>query len=66
MSNVWKRLQRVGKKAAKFNIKTHSHALQIECTPKWQPNKLRIIFSHRERKNISKVKSNLLITCFFF
>ena len=56
MSNVWKRLQRVGKKAAKFHIKTYLHVVNIECTPKWQPNKVTIIFSHRDRKTASKVK----------
>jgi hypothetical protein len=57
MSNVWKRLQRVGKKAAKFQIKTFLHVVHIECTPKWQPNKVTIIFSHRDRKKASKVKT---------
>ena len=55
MSNVWKRLQRVGKKAAKFNIKTYEHSLSIECSPKWQPNKVSIIFAHRDRRKSSKV-----------
>jgi hypothetical protein len=60
MSNVWKRLQRVGKKAAKFNIKTYEHNLTIECSPKWQPNKVTIIFAHRDRRKSSKV-----CVCFF-
>lgn len=55
MSNVWKRLQRVGKKAAKFNYKSYSHLLTIQCNAKWQPNKVIIVFQHRDRKKYSRV-----------
>jgi hypothetical protein len=35
MSSVWKRLQRVNKRAAKFRIVTGFHELMIEGSNKW-------------------------------
>lgn len=35
MTSVWKRLQRVGKKAAKFQFAASFQELTIECTQKW-------------------------------
>ncbi|KAL7978287.1 hypothetical protein Chor_014826 [Crotalus horridus] len=38
MSSVWKRLQRVGKRAAKFRFVACYQELVVECTKKcWQP-----------------------------
>ncbi|XP_015251104.1 PREDICTED: EH domain-binding protein 1-like [Cyprinodon variegatus] len=36
MTSVWKRLQRVGKKAAKFQFVASPQELVIECTEKWR------------------------------
>ncbi|CAF0703528.1 unnamed protein product [Brachionus calyciflorus] len=54
MSKVWRRLQRVGKKAAKYRFTTFSHVLSISCNSKWQPDKVCIIWTHRGRKYQSK------------
>lgn len=35
MTSVWKRLQRVGKRAAKFQFVACYHELVLECTKKW-------------------------------
>lgn len=35
MTSVWKRLQRVGKRAAKFQFVACYHELVVECTKKW-------------------------------
>lgn len=35
MTSVWKRLQRVGKKASKFQFVASYQELTLECTKKW-------------------------------
>ena len=55
MSKVWRRLQRVGKKAFKFRYTTYSHALEISCDSKWQPDKICLSWTRRGRKYSSKV-----------
>ena len=35
MTSVWKRLQRVGKRAAKFQFVACDHELVVEGTKKW-------------------------------
>lgn len=35
MTSVWKRLQRVGKKASKFQFAASFQELMVECTKKW-------------------------------
>ncbi|CDQ77381.1 unnamed protein product [Oncorhynchus mykiss] len=35
MTSVWKRLQRVGKKASKFQFAVTFQELTVECTKKW-------------------------------
>ncbi len=35
MSSVWKRLQRVNKRAAKFQFTVSYHQINLETTPKW-------------------------------
>ncbi|TNN21682.1 EH domain-binding protein 1-like protein 1 [Liparis tanakae] len=35
MTSVWKRLQRTGKKAAKFQFAASFQELTLECTNKW-------------------------------
>ncbi|KAL0630006.1 EH domain-binding protein 1-like protein 1 [Plecturocebus cupreus] len=55
MTSVWKRLQRVGKRAAKFQFVACYHELVLECTKKWQPDKLVVVWTRRNRRICSKV-----------
>ncbi|XP_063172941.1 EH domain-binding protein 1-like protein 1 isoform X2 [Candoia aspera] len=57
MSSVWKRLQRVGKRAAKFRFVACYQQLVVECTKKWQPNKLVVVWTRRNRRICSKAHS---------
>ncbi|XP_061462569.1 EH domain-binding protein 1-like protein 1 isoform X2 [Rhineura floridana] len=54
MSSVWKRLQRVGKRAAKFHFVACYQELVVECTKKWQPDKLVVVWTRRNRRICSK------------
>jgi hypothetical protein len=47
MSLVWRKIQRSNKKAAKFRFTATFHELVVECTEKWQPQKLAIAWVHR-------------------
>ncbi|XP_071400184.1 EH domain-binding protein 1 isoform X3 [Centroberyx affinis] len=55
MTSVWKRLQRVGKKASKFQFAASYQELMIECTNKWQPDKLRVVWIRRNRRHSTKL-----------
>ncbi|KAM9400897.1 uncharacterized protein ACWYII_030692 isoform 2-T2 [Salvelinus alpinus] len=55
MTSVWKRLQRVGKKASKFQFVATFQELTVECTKKWQPDKLRVVWTRRNRRNCTKL-----------
>ncbi|CAB1432934.1 unnamed protein product [Pleuronectes platessa] len=57
MTSVWKRLQRVGKKASKFQFAASFQELMIECTDKWQPDKLRVVWIRRSRRHSTKLHS---------
>ncbi|KAJ3585329.1 hypothetical protein NHX12_014050 [Muraenolepis orangiensis] len=57
MSSVWKRLQRVGKKAAKFQYVASYQELLVQCTHKWQPDKLRVVWIRRNRRHSTKLHS---------
>ncbi|XP_078132063.1 uncharacterized protein ehbp1l1a isoform X15 [Sander vitreus] len=57
MTSVWKRLQRVGKKASKFQFAASFQELTIECTKKWQPDKLRVLWIRRNRRHSTKLHS---------
>nr|XP_018916882.1 PREDICTED: EH domain-binding protein 1 isoform X2 [Bemisia tabaci] len=50
MSSVWKRLQRVNKRAAKFRFTASYHQINLETTPKWTPNKLSVIWTRRSKR----------------
>ncbi|XP_015833178.2 EH domain-binding protein 1 isoform X2 [Tribolium castaneum] len=50
MGSVWKRLQRVNKRAAKFQFTVSYHQLAVEFTSKWQPHKLSLVWSRRSRR----------------
>lgn len=54
MSSVWKRLQRVNKTAARFHFTVSYHELTLECTPKWQPSKVCIVWTRRSRRHASQ------------
>ncbi|XP_029374390.1 EH domain-binding protein 1-like protein 1 isoform X5 [Echeneis naucrates] len=57
MTSVWKRLQRVGKKASRFQFVASYQELVLECTKKWQPDKLRVVWTRRNRRMCSKLHS---------
>ncbi|XP_068611716.1 EH domain-binding protein 1-like [Brachionichthys hirsutus] len=57
MTSVWKRLQRAGKRAAKFQFAASFHDLTLECTNKWQPDKLRVVWIRRNRRYSTKLHS---------
>ncbi|XP_008820410.1 EH domain-binding protein 1-like protein 1 isoform X7 [Nannospalax galili] len=57
MTSVWNRLQRVGKRAAKFQFVACYHELVLECTKKWQPDKLVVVWTRRNRRICSKAHS---------
>ncbi|XP_012265928.2 EH domain-binding protein 1 [Athalia rosae] len=50
MSSVWKRLQRVNKRAAKFQFTVSYHEVTLETTSKWKPNKLSVVWTRRSRR----------------
>ncbi|XP_026317949.1 EH domain-binding protein 1-like protein 1 isoform X5 [Hyposmocoma kahamanoa] len=53
MASVWKRLQRVNKRAAKFQYTASYHRVDLETSPKWKPNKLSIVWTRRSRRVIT-------------
>ncbi|XP_072907283.1 EH domain-binding protein 1 isoform X4 [Hemitrygon akajei] len=57
MASVWKRLQRVGKHASKFQFVASYQELMVECTKKWQPDKLVVVWTRRSRRKSSKIHS---------
>ncbi|XP_039624961.1 uncharacterized protein ehbp1l1b isoform X7 [Polypterus senegalus] len=54
MTSVWKRLQRVNKRASKFQFVASYQELMVECTKKWQPDKLIVVWTRRNRRVCSK------------
>uniref|UniRef100_UPI00358E466D EH domain-binding protein 1 isoform X2 n=1 Tax=Myxine glutinosa TaxID=7769 RepID=UPI00358E466D len=60
MSSVWKRLQRVGKRASKFQFVASYQELTVECTKKWQPDKLVVVWTRRSRRKSSKAQMGVL------
>uniref|UniRef100_A0A3B3T6V5 EH domain-binding protein 1-like protein 1 n=1 Tax=Paramormyrops kingsleyae TaxID=1676925 RepID=A0A3B3T6V5_9TELE len=55
MTSVWKRLQRVGKRASRFQFVVSYEELIIECTQKWQPDSLRVVWTRRSRRICSRL-----------
>ncbi|KAF9409477.1 hypothetical protein HW555_011173 [Spodoptera exigua] len=53
MASVWKRLQRVNKRAAKFQYTASYHRVDLETSPKWKPNKLSVVWTRRSRRVIT-------------
>ncbi|KAH1004093.1 EH domain-binding protein 1 isoform X3 [Dendroctonus ponderosae] len=50
MGSVWKRLQRVNKRAAKFQFTVSYHQLSVDFSSKWQPHRLSLVWSRRSRR----------------
>ncbi|CAG9824256.1 unnamed protein product [Phaedon cochleariae] len=50
MGSVWKRLQRVNKRAAKFQFTVSYHQLSVDFTSRWEPHKLLLVWSRRSRR----------------
>ncbi|XP_063293854.1 EH domain-binding protein 1-like protein 1 isoform X2 [Pelobates fuscus] len=57
MSSVWKRLQRTGKRASRFTFVASYQELILECTQKWQPDKVVVVWTRRNRRVCSKPHS---------
>ncbi|AWP11651.1 putative EH domain-binding protein 1 [Scophthalmus maximus] len=57
MDRVWKRIQRVGKRASKFQFVASYQELVVECTEKWQPDKLAVVWTRRSRRASSRSHS---------
>ncbi|XP_041351886.1 EH domain-binding protein 1-like isoform X2 [Gigantopelta aegis] len=53
--SVWKRLQRVGKSASKFQFTASYQELMVECTKKWQPNKVCVVWTRRNRRKSTQL-----------
>lgn len=53
MSSVWKRLQRVNKRAAKFQFTASFHELQLESKAAFRPNNLYVVWTRRSRRVVS-------------
>lgn len=54
MTSVWKRLQRVNKRAAKFQFTVSYHQVTLDTTSKWKPTKLSIVWTRRSRRVVSE------------
>ncbi|XP_041985659.1 EH domain-binding protein 1-like protein 1 isoform X2 [Aricia agestis] len=54
MASVWKRLQRVNKRAAKFQYTASYHHVDIQLTTKWKPNKLSVVWTRRSRRVVTE------------
>ncbi|KAH9499140.1 EH domain-binding protein 1 [Bulinus truncatus] len=52
--SVWKRLQRVGKSASKFQFTASYQELAVESSKKWQPNKLCVVWTRRSRRRATQ------------
>ncbi|XP_066972782.1 EH domain-binding protein 1 isoform X15 [Macrobrachium rosenbergii] len=50
MGSVWKRFQRINKKAAKFQFTASYHELALTATAKWQPTQLSVVWLRRTRR----------------
>ncbi|KAK3751612.1 hypothetical protein RRG08_012673 [Elysia crispata] len=48
--SVWKRLQRVGKSASKYQFTASYQELAVECSKKWQPHKICVVWTRRNRR----------------
>ncbi|XP_071527981.1 EH domain-binding protein 1 isoform X4 [Panulirus ornatus] len=57
MGSVWKRFQRINKKAAKFQFTASYHELALTATAKWQPTQLSVVWLRRTRRVVHDAPS---------
>ena len=50
MGSVWKRLNRINKRASKFKFTVSYSELWVECGPTWQPSSLSVIWTRKSRR----------------
>ncbi|KAB7507755.1 EH domain-binding protein 1, partial [Armadillidium nasatum] len=50
MASVWKRFQRINKKASKFQFTASFNELALQATTKWQPSQLSVVWQRRTRR----------------
>ena len=53
MGSVWKRLNRINKRASKFKFTVSYSELWLEAGPAWQPTSLSVIWTRKSRRVIS-------------
>lgn len=47
----------MNKRASKYQFIASYHELVLECTPKWQPDKLSVVWTRRSRRYVSKART---------
>lgn len=50
MGSVWKRLNRINKRASKFRFTVSYSELWLEAGPAWQPSQLSVIWTRKSRR----------------
>jgi hypothetical protein len=50
MSKVWRRLQKIGKRAYKYEYSFNEFSLQMSINKDWQPNKLVVVWTRNGRR----------------
>ena len=55
---MWKRLQRVGKDASKFQFTASYQELEVECTKKWYGDCSHVPYLYFMKKSIKKICKN--------
>ena len=53
MGSVWKRLNRINKRASKFKFTASYSELWLECGHTWQPSSLSVIWTRKSRRVVS-------------
>jgi len=54
MGSVWKRLNRINKRASKFHFTASYSELWLEAGPNWQPTALSVIWTRKSRRVVSE------------
>ena len=53
MGSVWKRLNRINKRASKFHFTASYSELWLEAGPNWQPTALSVVWTRKSRRVVS-------------
>jgi len=53
MGSVWKRLNRINKRASKFHFTASYSELWLEAGPNWQPTSLSVVWTRKSRRVVS-------------